>query len=966
MPLPLLLAALLIAAAADDDEEELGPGPAGLVVTWRDDDRTATLPTSRLAFRLGAEESPHPQIAPERFTGHWVGRLNVVRPGKYRFTADVVGTFRLKLSGQEVLVAHDHEPRKKQTSQFVDLPFGPTELEATYEKTQPGGATVRLFWQREGEFEETVSAIALKHAPAQETKELQAQQQIEAGRRLFADRRCALCHKEDTTSAVVGLPTERGPKLDALAKSVSPAWIYRWLAAPHAVRSSASMPDLFGNTPREQTLRYAASVFLAGQSAPLDNPQPRDDAKLAAEGKQAFLTTGCIACHHVPGEKARDEFAELVSLEGVGSKLTEQALRHRLLDPRAVHPDSRMPNFRLNKQPEKLNALVAYLRQQREPTLEVELPAPPQLSKNDQRLWDWFAKQGLQPIEIWRKLGEAVVGTRGCLNCHELPGAENSAKLASNLADIVRLSQQKDPTGYFLLCRTGTRLEAPVVHALSSAKSDSLRDFLRHGVRHSTHAAPLVTAELQLDRRGCTACHDVNGRGGTFAKRILDFVQLGTDETIKDVAPPDLNGIGEKLNAAAIERVVTGDSRARPWMKLQMPHFAKEHVPGLAENLVKLDGLDPAMKPPKLPKSSPELIEQGRLLVGRTGLNCVSCHDIRGVKSIGVRGPDLALVTARVTHEWFRRWMLDPQRITPGTRMPTVFFGGQSAAPQFLGGQPEAQMTALWAYLSQGESLTLPITSAPQNVAVKGGESPRFVPEGKPLVVHGFMPGVAGLRGIAAGFPARVHFAFDSARCQLMQAWTGDFAEVGGWFDTSRGSPEDNAVKVLGKPIWHGADEATIQLVSTDGKFVPPDRVQFEACWSESIEVGFAYRLDFPGGVTLHVEEWIGPLADAKDVKFVRHMSVRGVPIKGRLGLSLSKKGSGIHHALQVDNEYVKYTSIITAGSFATFPIKEGTFNMSLAYLSRPTETDADIAASEEPLRERFYARFGKRGDGKK
>ena len=167
---------------------------------------------------------------------------------------------------------------------------------------------------------------------------------------------------------------------------------------------------------------------------------------------------------------------------------------------------------------------------------------------------------------------------------------------------------------------------------------------------------------------------------------------------------------------------------------------------------------------------SDEDIEIGRQLIGRTGLNCVSCHDIRGIPSIGVRGPDLANVAGRVREEWFHAWLSDPQRFTPGTRMPSVFFGGESAAPQFFDGDPERQINALWAYLSQGPKMELPSLAPPANAIVPGGENPRFTPKDRPMIVRGFMPDVAGLRGIALGTPAGTHFAFDSERCVLSAA----------------------------------------------------------------------------------------------------------------------------------------------------------------------------------------------------
>jgi hypothetical protein len=44
----------------------------------------------------------------------------------------------------------------------------------------------------------------------------------------------------------------------------------------------------------------------------------------------------------------------------------------------------------------------------------------------------------------------------------------------------------------------------------------------------------------------------------------------------------------------------------------------------------------------------------------------------------------------------------------PGTRMPTIFPDGKSALDTILGGKPDAQAEAIWAYLSLGPTLWLP------------------------------------------------------------------------------------------------------------------------------------------------------------------------------------------------------------------------------------------------------------------
>ncbi len=67
---------------------------------------------------------------------------------------------------------------------------------------------------------------------------------------------------------------------------------------------------------------------------------------------------------------------------------------------------------------------------------------------------------------------------------------------------------------------------------------------------------------------------------------------------------------------------------------------------------------------------------------------------------MGARGPDLAGMSKRVRYEWYRRWLEQPQRLSPGTRMPAIFAGRRSPLEKILDGKPDAQAEAMWGYLS--------------------------------------------------------------------------------------------------------------------------------------------------------------------------------------------------------------------------------------------------------------------------
>lgn len=874
LPLSTLLALattwpLVAAPPAPDDDEPVDPTRPGLVAMWSDGTHSTGSLESRLAWRLADGESPQPGLLALGYQAHVRGVLHVARPGKYTFSAIAAGDLELSLNGTLVISTGKPDFR----AEPIRLPYGPTRLEARFRPATSGRGELQVFWQREGEFRETIVADALRHLPADESPEWQRSRRAEQGRRLFVEYRCGQCHQNGPgLPPDVGLPVDRAPSLKEIAGRVRVSWLSHWLDRPHAFRATTTMPDLFADTPGDRVDRYAAVQYLGSLgTVPAEAPFT-PDAERAKIGARAFATVGCIACHTAPGE--RDEkHPELIPLDGLASKLSAAEIRRRIVEPRAAHPDSRMPDFRLaDEQPAALEGLVHFLASSQHAAFAAVVPPPEKKSAAE-----------------WQALGRKVVEQRGCLSCHDVGTNDRPAPAAPRFAQLML------PAGG--VAGAGCLAEAPKIGVPDFQASSHARACLAEFLGSfqpppaKLQRAPLFAAELQMDRLGCTACHARNGRGGAFADRITKFVTLGTDQTVRDLAPPELSQIGEKLTPATIERVLRGEARSRPWMELKMPRFAPQQIAGLAAQLVAADGLDPAAVPPKSGKPSSEQVDIGKLLVGRTGFNCVSCHDIRGVKSTGVRGPDLAEVTSRVTRDWFDRWLLDPQRLSPGTRMPTVFFGGKSAAPQYLDGLPQAQIDALWAYLAQGQKLDLPLLGPAAGVLVAGGENPRFKPADRPILTRGFMPGQAGLRGIALGFPEGVHFAFDSDRCALARAWQGEFTEIGGWFDAGRGTPEANANRILGTVAWRGPEGPAFGIRSATGD-VRALQPRYDGAWAHKGDAGFAYRLSEGQQVVCRVEERLRPIAGLAAAAFVRSLTFRDSQAPGTIVVAAAERGS--------------------------------------------------------------------------
>ena len=139
----------------------------------------------------------------------------------------------------------------------------------------------------------------------------------------------------------------------------------------------------------------------------------------------------------------------------------------------------------------------------------------------------------------------------------------------------------------------------------------------------------------------------------------------------------------------------------RAWLEIRMPTFgmSDEHanqLVGYFNGLSKVDIPYAYIDDKKIPQ---ENIEAARQLVSKDFFNCFSCHQQGERKPEGpVEGwaPDLTLARQRLNPNWIIKWLQDPQKVQPGTKMPSFFPGGPD---NILGGKDDRQIEALRDYL---------------------------------------------------------------------------------------------------------------------------------------------------------------------------------------------------------------------------------------------------------------------------
>ena len=96
---------------------------------------------------------------------------------------------------------------------------------------------------------------------------------------------------------------------------------------------------------------------------------------------------------------------------------------------------------------------------------------------------------------------------------------------------------------------------------------------------------------------------------------------------------------------------------------------------------------------------SPEYLDAAKKLVSKDYFNCFSCHQQGDRKPEGpVEGwaPDLTLARHRLNPSWIIKWLKDPQKVQPGTKMPSFYPGGPD---DVLGGKEDLQIEALRDYI---------------------------------------------------------------------------------------------------------------------------------------------------------------------------------------------------------------------------------------------------------------------------
>jgi mono/diheme cytochrome c family protein/predicted nucleic acid-binding Zn-ribbon protein len=547
------------------------------------------------------------------------------------------------------------------------------------------------------------------------------------GQRLFEQIGCTGCH---LVKGYENIP-KIGPSLRRISAKVDPSWMVGWIENPHRFRPRTRMPNFaFKEDEAVAIASYLWSVSKQeGEKWLQDHPPPAGlkdggDKSLVAQGKELTETIGCKGCHGF----AEGEFSTVLgqakdlvpNLQSIAAKVSSQWIYHWLKNPRGYFAETRMPSLRLSDQ--EALAITAYLS-----TLGNK---PEPIAKIDARLQD--------PKNIAR--GESLIRKYGCFGCHDIPGMEKESRIGVELTTFGSKPLEELFFGNHTDIKetwddwTYNKLKTPRTYAterveqvmpqfdLADEDIRALRVVLagfrdrkiptRYLADRGSRIVEITEGRRLMHQYNCIGCHEIEGQGGFIRKYYQESPTL---------APPVLNGEGEKVQSPWLFSFLKAPVPIRPWLKLRMPTFGFSDQDDHAL-VAFLNGLSKVENPyvhfddSKVP---PENLDAARKLVSKDYFNCFSCHQQGEKKPEGPQegwAPDLTLARQRLNPQWIVKWLHDPQKVQPGTKMPSFYPGGPD---DVLGGKEDLQIEALRDYImTLGRGGTASV-SAPAAAKVK-------------------------------------------------------------------------------------------------------------------------------------------------------------------------------------------------------------------------------------------------------
>ncbi len=415
-------------------------------------------------------------------------------------------------------------------------------------------------------------------------------------------------------------------------------------------------------------IRPLALFALATTAAFADGaPRPLTERDLKA-GRAVFLRE-CAACH---GERGDGNGAGAPFLEIKPRNFTKKMFKLRTTPSgeapatadilRTIQngiPGTAMPSFKFLSEEERRQVAAVVL--EFADMLDAPEPTP-------------IKDPGTPPAATAATVakGKQIYEALGCAACHGAGGKGDGPSAKSLADDDGNPIKVRDfTTGTYrggadrkdLYYRFTTGLDGTPMPAFADASEAdrwALVDFIKSlevkAPPQVYPADPINAGRALAAKYSCRACHVLDdGKGGS--------------------AGPDLRVSGQKLDSDWVRAFVQAPrekGKIYPWRVARMPHLGLTAEEGdVAARYLAAMG---KRKPGPATKPDPATFVQAKLDEGQLlfMLRCTECHTLGHVietPPIKQQGPDLINVAERVDYGFAKRWIQDPKKVDPNTKM---------------------------------------------------------------------------------------------------------------------------------------------------------------------------------------------------------------------------------------------------------------------------------------------------------
>jgi cytochrome c551/c552 len=422
-----------------------------------------------------------------------------------------------------------------------------------------------------------------------------------------------------------------GPSLKEVRVKMHKEWLPVWIENPNHWRPGTKMPTF--RLDKDEVQAIAAFVWQSGVTGTLATNPPGDPEK----GKEAFETRGCMACHSMGEDAAKEGGTFAANLSRVGEKDNYDYLVRWIHNPRQRtlpycpfekrdlteddYKKKGVPfvfDFDHTKCPNDGHELLVQ-QMTPMPSLRLEMS-----EVRDIASYLMTRKHGdaayapadyLEDPKLKAK-GQFLVKNYGCAGCHEIAGLEEEGRIGTELTkegskplerlDFALLGHEAQREGWYnhkgffehklenpAIYDTGKekpkldRLKMPNFN-LSKPEIDAAATLLLGSVDPNIparyHYLPtdqrqdIIEGWWVVRKYNCMGCHPVHVAQTT----IIQGIKRYQDPDWKDQKPPSLIGEGARVDPAWLMSFLDNPSRSekdtdrngvRQYLKIRMPTF---------------------------------------------------------------------------------------------------------------------------------------------------------------------------------------------------------------------------------------------------------------------------------------------------------------------------------------------------------------------------------------------------------